>query len=32
MLIKKQNEIKMQGHDCIGFDKNIGRDCIGFKA
>ena len=32
MLIKKQNEIKIQGRDRIGFDKNIGHDCIGFKT
>ena len=30
MLIKKQNEIEIQGHDCIGFDKTIGHDHIGF--
>ena len=28
----KQNEIKIQGCDRIGFDKNIGCDCIGFKT
>ena len=32
MLIKNKMKIKIQGHDSIGFDKNIGRDHIGFKT
>ena len=29
---KKQNEIKIQERDRIGFNKNMGRDRIGFKT
>ena len=32
LCAKKKTEIKIQGHDHIGFDKNIGHDCIGFKT
>ena len=32
MLIRKQNEIKIQERDHIGFDKKMGHDRIGFKT